>query len=130
MNESKRYLCEQLVGMDSKRAADWLMSEYPIDSESYGEAILLIPHRSWKRSDQKRLAHYYFMKLPFSGPGGYEAFSSIMSIKSLLECVRARLPMTESDKNLLFYYLAPVLRDSAKNDGDHQMIDDFIEGLE
>ncbi|MDF3864917.1 hypothetical protein P3W53_10610 [Pseudomonas denitrificans (nom. rej.)] len=130
MDEGKRSLCEQLVGMDSKRAADWLMSEYPIDSESYGEAILLIPHRSWKRSDQKRLAQYYFMKLPFSGPGGYEAFASFMSIKLLLECVRARLPMTESDKNLLLYYLTPVLSKSAKNDGDRRLIDDFIEGLE
>lgn len=38
--------------------------------------------------------------------------------------------MTESDKNLLLYYLTPVLSKSAKNDGDRRLIDDFIEGLE
>lgn len=129
MDERKRLLCEQLVRMESKQAADWLMSHYPIDSEDYGEGILLMPHRSWKRSDQKTLAQYYFMKLPFSGSRGYEAFASFMSVKLFLDCVRERFPMDESDKDLLLYYLIPILKNSAKSDSDRHLIDDFIEEL-
>ena len=80
MDERQRVLCAQLVSMSSDQAADW------------GEALLLIPHRTWKRSDQKRLAKYYFKKLPFSGPRGYESFATIMSIKLLLGCVAEAIP--------------------------------------
>ena len=78
MNERQKLLCAQLAEMGSEQAAEWLMTKYPVESIGYGEALLLIPHRSWKRSDQKRLAQYYFRKLPFSGARGYEAFASFM----------------------------------------------------
>ncbi len=72
MDERQKVLCAQFVKMGSEQAAEWLINRYPVDSIDYGEALLLIPHRSWRRSDQKRLAQHYFRKLPFSGAGGYD----------------------------------------------------------
>ncbi|MDA7087043.1 hypothetical protein PH586_11670 [Pseudomonas sp. SA3-5] len=126
MNERQKILCAQLAKMESKQAAEWLINRYPVDSIDYGEALLLIPHRSWKRSDQKRLAQHYFIKLPFSGAGGYEAFASFMSVKTFLDCVRERLPMNASDASLLLYYLIPVLNKAAKNDSDRQLIMNLV----
>lgn len=78
--------------MQSAEAADWLMRECPIESVGYGNALLLITHRSWKRIDQKRLAKYYFAKLPFVSSRGYEALTSFMSIRLVLDCMRGSLP--------------------------------------
>ncbi|ELK4783868.1 TPA: hypothetical protein L4S95_004211 [Pseudomonas aeruginosa] len=126
MDERQKVLCAQLVKMGSEQAAEWLINRYPVDSIDYGEALLLIPHRSWRRSDQKRLAQHYFRKLPFSGAGGYEAFASFMSVKTFLDCVRERLPMSASDASLLLYYLTPVLNKFAKNESDRQLIMNFL----
>ncbi|MBU4632706.1 hypothetical protein V8U11_22290 [Pseudomonas chlororaphis] len=126
MDERLRLLCAQLAKMDSAQAADWLIGKYPIDSIDYGEAILLIPQRTWKRSDQRRLAQYYFAKLPFSGARGYESFASVMSIKLIIECVRAFLPMEESRVGLLLYYLVSALERAAKNDTDRKLIREFV----
>ncbi|NVZ21519.1 hypothetical protein [Pseudomonas costantinii] len=115
--------------MSSDQAADWLITKYPIESADWGEALLLIPHRTWKRSDQKRLAKYYFKKLPFSGPRGYESFAAIMSIKLLLGCVAEAIPTEASRVELLLYYLIPALTGAAKNDSDRQLIRDFVMGL-
>ncbi|EIU3228734.1 hypothetical protein [Pseudomonas aeruginosa] len=126
MDERQKVLCAQFVKMGSEQAAEWLINRYPVDSIDYGEALLLIPHRSWRRSDQKRLAQHYFRKLTFSGAGGYEAFASFMSVKTFLDCVRERLPMSASDASLLLYYLTPVLNKFAKNESDRQLIMSFL----
>lgn len=130
MNERQKSLCAQLAKMSSEQAAEWLITRYPVISIDYGEALLLIPHRSWKRSDQKRLAQYYFRKLPFSSARGYEAFASFMSVRAFLDCVRERLPMSASDASLLLYYLIPVLNGVAKNDSDRQLIMDLVSELQ
>ncbi|MGN7740285.1 hypothetical protein ACTJKT_09880 [Pseudomonas sp. 22526] len=116
--------------MDSAQAVDWLIDKYPMDAIDYGEAILLIPHRTWKRSDQRRLAQYYFEKLPFSGSRGYESFASIMSTKLIIDCVRGFLPMEESRVELLLYYLVPALERAAKNDADRKIIREFVSDVQ
>ena len=125
VNEKQRSLCRYLAKMESAQAAEWLISTYPIDSVDYGEAFLLMPHRSWRRADQRRLANYYFKKLPFSGAYGYELFASFMSTSTLLGCVRERLPMNHADAELLLYYLVPALKKFAKGQADYQLIADF-----
>lgn len=130
MNERQKLLRAQLAKMDSGQAAEWLMTRYPVESIDYGEALLLIPHRSWKRSDQKRLAQHYFRKLPFSGEKGYEAFASFMSVRTFLDCVKERLPMSASDASLLLYYLIPVLNRIAKSNSDRQLIMSLINEMQ
>lgn len=126
MNARQKALCKQLIKMSSAQAADWLIGTYPLDSDDWGEAMLLLPHRSWKKSEQQYLADYFFKKLPFSGYRGYEAFASIMSIALMLDCIKKALPEDVSRRELLHYYLIPVLSRAAKNDSDRRIIDEFI----
>jgi hypothetical protein len=125
MDEKTKFICKELVKLTSEEAAEWVVEKYPIDSMNFGEALVIIPHRSWRKADQKRLANYYFQKLPFSGPGGYEAFASFMSIKTLIDCVSNRFPLGEADAELLSYYLFPVLKKFAKNKNDFDFIFKF-----
>lgn len=125
MNEFQKNSIMKLARMSSEDAAQWVIENYPLSANNYGDAFFYVCHRTWKVPDQKKLARYYFKKLPFSSERGYEAFASIMSMKNLIGCVRELLPSTASDKNLLLYHLLPVLNKHASNEGDHQLIFDF-----
>lgn len=125
MDERLRLLVSKISKMESEKAASWIIENYPVESKQFGEALLLLPHRSWRREDQKRLAMYYFSKLPFASDRGYQAFASFMSIRLLLECVEKNLPKIEERIDLLLYNLIPVLKRAAKNDNDRQQISDF-----
>lgn len=129
MSEKNRKLCAIISKMESAEAADWLMREYPIESKDYGEALLLLPHRSWKRSDQKRLAKYYFSKLPFASSRGYEAFTAFMSTRLILDCMKEYLPKDKGQLDLLRYNAVPALMRAAKNETGHQLIQDFEEQI-
>ena len=122
MDTRFRMLCLKLRNMTSPQAADWLIDTYPISDSGYGEAIHLIPHRSWKRTDQIRLARYYFQKIPFANAKGYEVFASFMSFKIFVGIIRENYPSEESRKELLLYYLIPVLESAAKTDSDRELI--------
>ncbi|WP_240202458.1 hypothetical protein [Pseudomonas sp. ICBG1301] len=119
-------LRKELAKMTSDQAAAWILSRYPLSSDNWGEALLLLPHRSWKRPEQKRLADYYFKKIPFSSARGYEAFASIMSIKLMVACINDALPKDPGRTELLFYHLIPVLKRFAKNDADRKIIEGFL----
>ncbi|MBY5969576.1 hypothetical protein [Halomonas denitrificans] len=129
MNSKQRELCKKLVKMESSQAANFLMEIYPINSYGYGEVFVLLPHRSWKRREQKMLARYYFKKLPFSSALVYESFASFMSARLLLFCVSERLPMSGKDVDLLSYYLVPVLKKFYSGDRDKILIEDFVTSL-
>lgn len=129
MNEKNRELCALISKMESAEAANWLMQAYPIESKDYGEALLLLPHRSWKRSDQKRLAKYYFSKLPFASSRGYEAFTAFMSTKLILDCMKDYLPKDKNLLDLLHYNAIPALMRAAKNEADRQLIQKFEEQI-
>ncbi|WP_248732360.1 hypothetical protein [Pseudomonas sp. MWU13-2517] len=119
-------LRKELAKMTSDQAAAWILSRYPLSSDNWGEALLLLPHRSWKKPEQKRLADYYFKKIPFSSARGYEVFASIMSIKLMVACINDALPKDPSRIELLFYHLIPVLKRFAKNDADRKIIEVFL----
>lgn len=119
-------LCKEIVKMTSDQAAAWIMSEYPINSEHWSEALVLIPHRSWKKSEQRLLAEYYFKNVPFSSGRGYEAFASIMSIKLMIARLKDAVPRDPARCDLMQYYLIPVLERFAKNDTDRMAINDFV----
>src|SRR5688572_19648850 len=122
MDNQLKELITKLRDMPSKEAADWLMNTYSIDGPNYGQAIALLPHKSWKRSDQLRLATYYFRKIPFASSKAYEAFASFMAIEALIKTIRINLPNNAKDINLLLYYLHPTLERAAKNSTDRELV--------
>ena len=129
MNELERSQIKMLNRMSSEDAATWLMTEYPIDSPGYGVAIKLLAHKSWKKSDQLRLARYYFQKIPFASIKTYEVFASFMSIPSFLGVVKEYIPTEKNKLDLLLYYLRPVLEGRVRRVSDAKLVERFLDDL-
>lgn len=105
------------------------METYPAEGADYGNAITLLPHRSWKRADQVRLADHYLRKLPFASSRVYEAFVSFMSIELFIRALKKHLPRDGADKNLLVYYAGPVLEKSVRTETDRELVRSFVSEL-
>lgn len=125
MNEKQRAGCRMIFGMSSEQAAEWLISKYPISSPHCGEALVLISHRSWKRSEQRKLARYYLRKVPFAAGRAYEALASIMPARVLLSELIEYMPEEKGDIDLLVYYLFPVLSKYTRNELDVRAVKEF-----
>jgi hypothetical protein len=126
MDNRLKTMCVELGQMASAQAADWLIETFPVDGAEYGDAITLIPHRSWKRSDQLRLARHYLTKVPFASSRPYEAFASFMSFELFMQVIREYMPTNKSDIDLLIYHLSPVMKKAARTDADRELMKTFI----
>ena len=127
MDQRLRQLCDQLRAMSSDEAAAWLMQTYKVGKPSWGEAIQLLPHRSWKASDQVALARYYLQRMPFASEQPYEAFISFMSVPNFLMVLREHLPNASSDRlGLLHYHLSTLLKRRAKSDSEVAGCDELL----
>jgi len=115
--------------MPSNDAADWLVSHYLPYDPNYGEVYRIIPHISWKKEDQIRLAKHYLRKIPFASALPYEAFASVMPIKKLLNVIYEYLPTDRNDLELLLYYLIPTLEKFSKTESDYDVMNSFIKGV-
>ncbi len=125
MDERLRSIVGDLRKMGSGEAAGWLMEHYPIASPNWGEAITIIPHLSWKKADQARLADYYLSGMPFASARVYEAFASFMQLPRLIDIMRKHLP-TDDRKQLLEYHAAPVLTRAAITPEDKDAVRSFL----
>ncbi|WP_157064337.1 hypothetical protein [Methylobacterium tarhaniae] len=116
--------------MKSADAADWLIDNYPIQNQNWGEAIAIIPHLSWQRADQIKLSDYYLQKIPYASAKPYEAFAKIMKISTLVSILEKYIPCDVSGKNLLAYYSIGALRDMAKTKVDFDAISRLLDKLD
>lgn len=112
MNERERVLCERLRAMESAEAAEWLISEYPMGSKNWGEALVLIPYRSWGKPEQWSLAQHYFGKVLYANAKPYEVFAQSMPPSRMAQVLDEFIPPSEPDKQLLLYHLYKVLANS------------------
>ncbi|RFA30964.1 hypothetical protein CAI21_03020 [Alkalilimnicola ehrlichii] len=126
MNKIQRQQCEQLRALPSTEAAAWLMDKYGVGQTNWGEAFILLPHRSWSREDQIRLARYYFQKMPFAQSRPYEVFASFMSLPLLVQVLGECMPRAKADIELVRYYLAPVLKKKARSAAEVQLVEIFL----
>jgi hypothetical protein len=120
---------DALRRLSSEEAANWLIEQYPVESENYGEAIVLLAHRSWKKSDQFRLARYYFRRVPFASSRPYEIFASFMSLSSFIKVIQERVPLNKEDRSLLVYHLKPVLKKKVSSASDEEMVNKLLSDL-
>jgi len=131
MDERERNLCTKIRAMRSDEAANWLLETYKVGETGYGEAFLLIRHRSWAREDQVRLARYYLQRIPFASGQPYEAFATFMPIRTLVGIVRELLSNVSKDRIwLLQYYLCPLIKKKARTSQDIQAADELIAELD
>jgi hypothetical protein len=128
MDQHLKSRLAELRNMPSEDAADWLITNCPVDSET-GEAFLLIPRLSWKKRDQRKLAEHYLRKIPYASQRPYEVFASIMQIPGFVDVVEKFLPTREADKKLLRYHLSPVLRKSVRSDADRAAVDALMKKI-
>lgn len=126
MNERQRQECERLRAFSSGEAADYLLANYGVESPNYGEAFVLLPHRSWMRSDQVRLARHYFQKIPFASSRPYEVFAAFMSLPLLIELLEEFAPVASDDLSLFIYHVEPVLRRRARNDQEVSLVQGLL----
>jgi hypothetical protein len=125
MDQKLTAIVSDLRKMSSEAAADWLMDRYPLGSSDWGEAITILPHLSWKKPDQLRLAHHYLSRLPFASAKPYEAFASFMKVSRLVSILRENAPTSAPDKELLEYHAGPALARAAKTPEDHDLVENF-----
>jgi hypothetical protein len=118
MNNQLVQVGRELKSMESGAAAAYLIDNFPVSSPNYWFVFDLLKSRSWKRSDQVRLARYYLQKAPFADARPYEVFASFMSVELFMEVVRAVMPRGKSDIDLFVYHLKPVLLRMAKTGKD------------
>jgi hypothetical protein len=126
MNESQRRECERLRASSSEKAADYILAKYGTDSPGYGEVFVLLPHRSWKRADQVRLARHYFQKIPFASTKPYEAFASFMSLPLLIELLEEFAPEAGDKLDLFSYHIEPVLKRKASNVQELSLVEGLL----
>ncbi|WP_338697437.1 hypothetical protein V5279_11710 [Bradyrhizobium sp. 26S5] len=125
MDERVRSIVTDLRSKSSSEAADWLMKHYPVGSTGAGEAITIVQHLSWKKSDQTRLAEYYLSGIPFASARPYEVFASFMQTRRLVDIMRKHIPNNDR-KQLLEYHAGPVLTRAAKTPEDHEAVQSFL----
>jgi hypothetical protein len=126
VDDRLKTISAELGRMSSTLAADWIMATFPVDGANFGDAISLIPRRSWKRSDQLRLARYYLRKIPFADSRPYEAFASFMAFDLFLKVIKEQMPSEKSDIDLLMYHLIPVMKRSARTESDRELARSFF----
>jgi hypothetical protein len=122
MDQRTRTKLAELRAMTSADAADWLLENCALGSEQLGDAFLFIPKLSWRRSDQARLAEHYLSKMQFASGVPYEVFARIMPLRKLVDVIERLLPESETNKDLLRYFLAPILEKAAKSDSDREAL--------
>lgn len=128
MDERTRAIARELRNLSSEAAADWLLEHYPPGS-SCGTAFAVMPHRSWTRTDQKRLARAYLRRVPFASARPYEVFASFMSIGVLIEIFEENRLAASRDLDLFLYHIEPVLRKAARTAADRERASGFVERL-
>src|SRR5262249_8804271 len=129
MDEKLRSLVSDLRNMGSGTAADWLIDRYPAGSTDWGAALSILPHLSWERADQVRLATHYLARLPLASAKPYEVFASFMQLPKLIDILREKAPKDAQDRGLFEYHAGPVLMQAAKTPRDREVAQAFLSEL-
>jgi hypothetical protein len=120
----------KLKGLASEEAASFLMETFPIEAANYSDAFKVMAHRSWKKTDQLRLARFYLKKTPFVSSKPYEVFASFMSVSALISVLKEAISDKPNDRQFIAYHVAPVLKKSIKTDKDRDLVASFVSELE
>lgn len=129
MDADFRRLAKELRDKPSSEAADWLLSNYPLDSPDWPRAFRFIEARSWLRDDQVRLAEHYLARTSYAQGWVYDTFLSIMKISVFLHVLRGCIDRYDGNLGLLKYHLPHRLLAACKSDSDRALAAAFLSGL-
>lgn len=129
MNPKLQAIAQDLRKMEPGRRSDWLIENFPIESPDYWEVFQVIPHVSWKRTEQIRLAKYYLSRRPLASSAPYAAFASLMSFSLFNAIIGELIPADNGDRELFLYHLLPVLERYAKTMHDKEIMNSLLQKL-
>lgn len=89
----------------------------------------MIPHVSWGRPEQERLANYYLRERPFANPDPYKVFAAIMSFSRFIKIMQGMIPRDSADREMLLYHLRPILENSPQTARDKGLATALIDNL-
>ena len=101
-----------LRSLSNEQAMEWLIKNYPLYSDNYYMVFYLIPHLSWKKKYRRKLAEYYFAKLPFASDIPFTSFLKIMPPHEMLKIIDYVLSNDKKDLKsieLSLYYINNAL---------------------
>ncbi|WP_413208465.1 hypothetical protein [Rhodospirillum sp. A1_3_36] len=116
--------------MNSSEAANWMISNYRIEDFNSGDAYVVIQHRSWLKEDQVKLADYFLGNIPHVTNRGYKAFLTFMSLPRFLRVIEKKIPKKREDRELLKYYLYPLLKNHPESQKHQKLIKDILSKIE
>lgn len=129
MNLELQNACKTIRGLGSSEAAEWLISNFSFDTGNAGEAFLIMPHRSWAKPEQVKLADYYLRNLPHRSDRGYRALLKFMGLSTFIDAMNRRLPDDREERGLIEYHLRPLLKSHPDRPKYQSMVDDFLASL-
>lgn len=129
MNLDQENACKTLRGFSSAKAVEWLMENYNFENGNAGEAYLIMPHRSWTKPDQLKLADYYLGNLPHRSDRGYKAFLKFMGVSNFLTVMARHLPVDLEQRALIKYHLQPVLDSHPDRNRYQSLVSQFLSSL-
>jgi hypothetical protein len=130
MRPELRQAAAELRSKSSAEAADWLLAHHPVESADAGKAIVLLEHLSFERRDARRLAEHYLSKLPHASDRAYRVFVRLLPLNVFLCVIRGHLPIGQQRRDLLLYYLEPVLRERVFSSESEQAVQSFLAALQ
>lgn len=125
MNLELQNACKTIRNLGSREAAEWLITNFNYEAGNAGEAFLVMQHRSWRKSEQKKLADYYLKNLPHRSDRGYKALLKIMALPTFIDAVSRCLPDGGEHPGLMAYHLRPLL----KSHPDYPKYQSFADNL-
>lgn len=121
--------CKKIRALSSEDAVEWLIANYSFETGSAGEAYVIMPHRSWTKRDQTKLAEYFLSNVPHRSDRGYKAFLKFMSLPRFIKALERHLPEDRQQRDLMRYHLLPIFNSHPDREKNKTLIDAFCEAL-
>lgn len=114
--------------MSSSEGLEWLVERFPLDSEGWGQALILLDHASFPKKEARQLARYYLARAPYASDRPYRVFAKQLGLSGLLNVLGEMVPKLQPESDLLLYHLKPLLDDAA-SETDRQAASTFVASL-
>ncbi len=128
MDREMHDLAAELRQMPPSEGAEWLVKHFPLESEQWGKALILLDRARFPKKEAQQLARYYLARAPYASDRPYRVFAKLLGVEGLLKVLGDILPQLRPRADLLLYHLKPLLAGSA-NEADRLAATDFVTSL-
>jgi hypothetical protein len=130
LNAENRVVCRYLRDLTSAKALDILLPMLDGDLDQRSRFFKVYWHRSWAKSEQRRMLQRLIGPRPFRSIGGYENLLKVTSIGRFLHFANADLPTDSGEIGLLLYNGVTALTRRAKTEREKRLVRSFKDKLD